>query len=135
MQDTHDPFSFLLNEIRSYDAGLRDNWDDYQRNHYFDVLLVDEAQELAWGRRHLTLVHGEPVDEVEAELLDELFAAWIDLSHQAEWSRMGAVPDHHVTLAVAGPGADELVAAAADLAGRANPGHWNILDAAVPTLA
>ncbi len=47
---------------------------------------------------------------------------------------MGAVPDHHVTLAVEGPGADELVDAAADLAGRANPGHWSIIDAAVPAL-
>ena len=135
MQDTHDPFSFLLNEIRAYDAGRRDNWDDYQRAHYFDVLLVDDAQELAWGRRHLTLVHGEPVDEVEAELLDELFAAWIDLSHRAEWSRLGAVPDHHVTLAVAGPSADALVLAAEHLARRANPGRWTVLDAAVPTLA
>jgi hypothetical protein len=48
---------------------------------------------------------------------------------------MGAVPDHHVTLAVAGPGADELVLAAGDLARRANPGRWSVLDGAVPTFA
>jgi hypothetical protein len=133
MRHAHDPFSFLLSEIRAYDAGFRVSWDDCQRKLYLDVLLVDEAEELAWGRRHVTLVHGEPVDEIDAELLDELCAAWIRLARQAEWSRMGAVPGHHVTFSVAGADADELVAIAAHLAARANPGRWKILDAAVPT--
>lgn len=135
MQDTHDPFSFLLSEIRAHDAGLRANWDDYQRAHYLEVLLVEEAQEIAWSRRHLTVVHGEPLDEVEAELLDDLFAAWEDIAAKPEWARIGGVPDHHLTLAVGGPAAAEHLAAAADLAARANPGHWHVVDGAGPTLA
>ena len=41
MQDTYDPFSYLLNEIRAHDAGLREHWDPYQRDHCFEVLLIE----------------------------------------------------------------------------------------------
>ena len=64
MHDTHDPFSFLLNEIQAHDAGDRTTWDGELRAHYLDVLLVEEAQEIAWGRRHLTVIHGETLDEI-----------------------------------------------------------------------
>lgn len=130
MQDTYDPFSFLLSEIRAFDAGERENWDPYQRQHYLDVLLADEAEEIAWGRRHLTVVHGPTRDEVAAELLDELFSAWEDLAGLTSWSRIGGVPDHHLTLSVAGTCRDDALSAAADHALRANPGHWRIVDGA-----
>ncbi len=135
MQGTYDPFSFLLNEIRAFDDGLRDNWDAYQRQHYFDVLLADEAEEIAWGRRHLTIVHGALVDEVEAEVLDDIFDEWANIAAEAEWSRVGGVPDHQLTLTVSGPNAGELLAAAADVAQRANPGHWRIVDSAIASLS
>ena len=128
MQDTHDPFSYLLHEIRAYDAGLREDWDARQRAHYLYVLLVEEAQEVAWGRRHLTVVHGEVTDDVEAELLDELFAAWENVSDHSDWARIGGVPDHHLTLSVAGQRREDLLTVAADCALRANPGHWRITD-------
>mgnify|MGYP001012207719 CR=1 FL=1 len=51
MQDTYDPFSYLLHEIRAHDAGLREDWDTRQRDHYLETLLIEEAQEIAWGRR------------------------------------------------------------------------------------
>jgi len=132
MQDTYDPFSYLLNEIRAHDAGLREGWDAYQREHYLEVLLIEEAQEIAWGRRHLTVVHGAGVDDVEAELLDELFAAWEYLAEQAEWGRIGGVLDRHLTLTVSGAGADPLICSAADLASHCNPGPWKIAALAVP---
>ncbi len=131
MQDTYDPFSFLLSEIHAYDVGLRGNWDPYQRQHYLDVLLADEAEEIAWGRRHLPIVHGELVDEVEAEVLDDIFDAWSDIANRADWSRVGGVPDHHLTLTLAASNTTELLAVAADLAARASPGHWHIIVTAI----
>lgn len=130
MQDTYDPFSYLLNEIRAHDAGLRENWHDRQRDHYLEVLLVEEAQEVAWGRRHLTVVHGDPIDEVEAELLDELFAVWEEAAGHADWARIGGIADQHLTLSASGAGRDEALRAAAEYALQANPGKWIIVDVA-----
>lgn len=132
MQDTHDPFSYLLNEIRAFDAGLREHWEPYQRDHYLDVLLIEEAQEIAWGRHHLTVVHGEPVDEVEAELIDELFAAWEDIAEHCEWARIGGVPDQQLTLTISGEASDYLAARAISCASTANPGHWLLIEGTRP---
>lgn len=131
MQDTYDPFSYLLHEIRAHDAGLREDWDTRQRDHYLETLLIEEAQEIAWGRRHLTVVHGEPVDDVEAELLDELFAAWEDIGEDATWSRIGGVPDQHLTIALSGPDVGTHLAQAIECAMQSNPGHWKLLECAV----
>lgn len=46
MQDTHDPASYLRSEIAAYDAGLRPNWEPWQREHYLGVLLVEKAEEI-----------------------------------------------------------------------------------------
>lgn len=133
MQDTYDPFSYLLNEIRAHDAGLREDWDAGQRDHYLEVLLLEEAQEIAWGRHHLTLIHGEVVDDVEAELLDELFATWEEVADHAEWSRIGGVPDHHLTLTVAGRESPALIAAALAAATQLRLAGWIITDSPAPT--
>ncbi len=126
MQDTYDPFSFLLSEIRAHDAGQRQDWDPHLRQHYLDSLLADEAEEIAWGRHHLTVVHGAAADEVQAELLDEVFSSWEDIAAAAEWSRLGGVTDDRLTLTVAGAHADTWLARAADAAHRSNPGHWHV---------
>jgi len=131
MQDTYDPFSYLLSEIRAHDAGLRGDWDDLQRHHYLEVLLIEEAQEIAWGRRHITVIHGEPVDDIEAELLDELFAAWEVIGESGVWSRIGGVPDQHLTLALGGPDVEARLAQALECAAQSNPGHWKLLESAV----
>jgi len=132
MQDTYDPFSFLLSEIRAFDAGERENWDPFQRQHYLDVLLADEAEEIAWGRRHVSLVHGVLCDEVEAETLDEIFAAWEDLAVGSEWARIGGLSGHHLTLTVGGASANSLVTAAAEFALRHRPRRWRVLETACP---
>lgn len=134
MQDTYDPFSYLLNEIRAYDTGLREDWGTCQRRHYLDLLLVEEAQEIAWGRRHLTIVHGDAVDEVQAERLDDLFAAWENIATRAEWCRIGGVPDWHLTLTLADPQHEQWIRWAADQAIAINPGHWQLLATALPSL-
>ncbi|MCP4303616.1 MAG: hypothetical protein GY788_01785, partial [bacterium] len=108
MQDTYDPFSFLLSEIRAHDAGLREDWHPDQRSQYLNHLLADEAEEIAWGRRHISAVHGPVRDEAHAELIDELFSAWEDLSARVDWSRIGGVADQHLTFTVQGPTANAL---------------------------
>lgn len=132
MQDTYDPFSYLLNEIRAYDAGLREDWEPYQRDHYLEVLLIEEAQEIAWGRRHITVLHGPIVDDVEAELLDELFAMWEEIAEVVDWARIGGVPDDHMTITVAGPRSEEALALAADTALKVRARHWTIVETAIP---
>lgn len=129
MQDTHDPFTYLLNEIRAHDAGLR-HWQPGKRARYLGELLADEAQEIAWGRRHLTVVHGEVLDEVEAEALDDIVCALLDLI-DGRWHRFGGIPDHHFTLTVAGCDADELIDSAVEVAVRSQPAHWLITTTAV----
>lgn len=129
MQDIYDPFSYVLGEIRAHDAGQR-GWQPGIRDHYLRVLTADEAQELAWGRRHLTVVHGEVLDETEAEALDDIVCAILDLL-DGRWHRFGGIPDHHFTLTVDGPNADDLVHQIGDLATRAKPGHWAVVASAV----
>jgi hypothetical protein len=124
MQDTHDPFSYLLNEIRAHDAGLREDWDPYQRDHYLETLLIEEAQEIAWGRRHLTVIHGPVLDDVVADLLDELFVAWEEVASRAQWGRIGGGEDSHLTLAIADPQSDRWMDLALDAVAATNPGTW-----------
>ena len=123
MQDIYDPFSYLLNEIRAHDAGLRD-WSPGQREHYLAELQADEAQELAWGRRHLTVVHGPVTDDSAAAQVDELIANLDQFGCYAHWTRLGGVPNHQLTLTVGGPDADQLIEAAAEVVRQLNPGHW-----------
>jgi len=129
MQDTYDPFSYLLNEIRAHDAGRR-TWTDGLRDHLLNELRADEAQEIAWGRRHLTVIHGEILDGIEAETLDDIVCDLLDLVDGA-WHRFGGLADHHFTLTVAGPDAEDLIARATHLATRAKPPHWQVTATAV----
>jgi hypothetical protein len=129
MQDTYDPFSFLLSEIQAHDVGLR-NWSPGQRGHYLDELLADEAQEIAWGRRHLSVVHGKLLDEAEADALDDIVCALLDLV-DGRWHRFGGIADRHFTLTVDGPAAEDLIADAADLATRTKPTHWRVVATAI----
>ena len=50
MLDTHDPSNYLLSEIAACDAGLRPNWESWQREHYLQVVLVERAEANAWDR-------------------------------------------------------------------------------------
>lgn len=129
MQDTHDPFSFLLSEIRAHDAGLR-RWQPGDRDHYLAELIADEAQEIAWGRRHLSVIHGEVVDDVEAEALDDIVCALLDLL-DGRWHRFGGLDDHHFTLTVDGVDADEMIGNAIDVIVRIRPQHWIVTTTAV----
>lgn len=119
MQDTYDPFSYLLAEIYAYDAGLR-HWPPGLREHYLEQLLIAEAEEIAWGRRHLTVVHGPVTDETQADRLNELYAVLHNIARHADWMRIGMVPHHHFTITVAGGQAGDIIETCAAVA--AGPG-------------
>jgi hypothetical protein len=125
----HDPFTFGLNEIRAHDAGRR-RWRVGERDRRLDQLLVEEAQELAWSRRHLSIVYGEITDEAEAQALDDLVCTILD-ALDGRWHRLTGVPDRYVTVTIAGPDAQHVIhALQAQLAQVAAP-HWGILDTAI----
>jgi hypothetical protein len=130
MRGTYDPFSFHLTEIQAYDAGQR-NWNKELRQHYLDELLADEAEEIAWGRRHLTILYGSDGDPVSGQILDELIRGMVTYVPPANWSRIGGVPGHHITVTLAGPSADQLIDLMADVAIRTNPGPWRVVATAV----
>lgn len=53
MPDTHDPLSYLRSEIAAFDAGLRPNWEPWQREHYEEVVLAENVVRAVGARcRH-----------------------------------------------------------------------------------
>ena len=124
MQDTYDPFSFLLGEIEAYNAGQR-HWNPELREHYLQTLLADEAEEIAWGRRHLTVVYGPRPDPVSAQILDE-YAGIVAHIPPANWVRVGGVAGHHTTITLEGPHTEALINLMADVVLQTNSGPWRV---------
>ena len=96
----HDPFTFALNEIRTHDAGRR-RWPLGERNRRLDELVATEAEEIAWGRRHLTLIYGEITNSEEEQALDDLVCTILD-SLAGRWNRLTGVPGRYLTVTVEG---------------------------------
>lgn len=96
-------------------------------------LLTCEANEAAWGRRHLTVTHGDPVDVATAELLLGFYATLRTLAARGEWVRVRGDAGY-VTVTVAGNGADARLVDFLAAATAANPGGWTITESAVPAL-
>src|SRR5690606_15252098 len=88
--------------------------------------LVAEAEELATGRRHLTIVHGEPADMAEAEELNDFYDTVEELVAEAEWSRLSGGPDY-LTVAVAGADRNERIARITNVARQVRD-RWRIVD-------
>lgn len=96
--------------------------------------LLREAIELAHGRRHLTIVHGDP-DEVAASRYLSLFYEELrQLAAGCEWVRVRGNAEY-VTVTVGGALAEEQVALFEAAAAFANPGEWTIVASAVPPLS
>ncbi len=129
---TYDPFTWRLEEIDAIDNGHAP--DQGRRAELLDGLLIAEAEELAHGRRHLTIVHAQPHDIIEAEQLDELCDEIDLLVAPAEWQRIRSALDY-LTVTIAAPHASRIIEQIADAAARTNPGHWHILTTAQPTPA
>jgi len=99
-----------------------------------DVVLLREAIELAHGRRHLTIVHGDPVDVVVSRRLSEFYEELRRLAAGCEWVRVRGNAEH-VTVTVGGAAADEQIALFEAAAAFANRGDWTIVASAVPPLS
>lgn len=119
-RSTYDPFGWRLEELAT--QGLN----PLRRAELIDDLLLAEAEEITVGRRHLTIVHGEPTDLAEVEDLNEFYDQLGDIIECAEWSRLTG-GHSHVTLTVAGCGRDKVLARSTELAVREH--RWQILDA------
>ncbi len=124
---TYNPFGWRLAEIAD------PRTDALRRADLIESLIVVEAEELALGRRHLTIVHGRPGSFADSHALDEFYDAVFEITVAAEWSRVRGTEDH-VTVTVAGPYADELLLEVAEIAHRANPGGWQVIERPFPNV-
>ena len=97
-------------------------------------VLLREAIELAHGRRHLTVVHGDPVDVVASRRLSEFYEEMRRIAAGCEWVRVRGNAEH-VTVTVGGTVADERIALFEAAAAFADPGNWTIVATAVPPLS
>lgn len=107
-RNTYDPFGWRLQELADPDLNA------LRRAELLDEFLVAEAEELAAGRRHLTIVHSEPTDVAEAEELNDFYDTVEELVDEAEWSRLSG-GRNFLTVTVAGAGREEWLARIADL--------------------
>lgn len=122
-RSTYDPFGWRLKELADPDLN------PLRRTELLDGLLVAEAEELAAGRRHLTIVHGGPTDIAEAEDLNDFYDAVEEIVDGADWSRLSGGADY-LTVTVAGSAGDEWLARVTDLTHRLAGAQWLISDAA-----
>lgn len=125
--DEVDPFGLSNQTHPGPFGGLR-------RHGAAGAVLLDEAIELAHGRRHLTIVHGDPHDIAASRHLSEFYEELRRLAAGCEWVRVRGNAEY-VTVAVGGAGADEQIALFEAAAAFANPGDWTIVASAVPPLS
>ena len=97
-------------------------------------LLIREAVELAHGRRHVTIVHGDPGDVAASRELSEFYDELRRLAAGCEWVRVRGNAEY-VTVTVGGAFAEEQIALFEAAAGFANPGEWTIVATAIPLLS
>ena len=97
-------------------------------------LLLREAIELAHGRRHLTIVHGDPHEVAASRQLSEFYEELRRLAASCEWVRVRGNAEY-VTVTVGGVAADEQIALFEAAAAFADPGDWTIVASALPPLS
>ena len=130
MQDTYDPFSFLLGEIQTTDAGQR-HWNPELREHYLRTLLADEARGDRVGR---PAPHRRVRSPSRSGLGTDPRRAHRGHRRRvppANWVRVGGVAGHHTTVTLEGPHTEALINLMADVALQANPGPWRVVATAV----
>ncbi len=96
--------------------------------------LIAEAIEVAHGRRHLTVVHGDPSEVAASRQLAEFYEELRRLAAGCEWVRVRGTAEY-VTVTVGGAFAEEQIALFEAAAAFANPGDWTIVASAVPPLS
>lgn len=96
--------------------------------------LIAEAIEVAHGRRHLTVVHGDPTEVAASRQLSEFYEELRRLAGGCEWVRVRGNAEY-VAVTVGGALAEEQIALFEAAAAFANPGDWTIVASAVPPLS
>ena len=120
-RSTYDPFGWRLQELGDPDLN------PLRRAELREELLLAEAEEVAAGRRHLTVIHGAPADVAEAEELNDFYDTVEEIVEEADWSRLSGGPDY-LTVTLAGAGRDEWLARIADVAIGLAWERWAVLD-------
>lgn len=93
--------------------------------------LIDEAQDLAHGTRHLSIAHGQPETDDEMSRLQTISErAWAITGDALTKSVRGG--NDYLTIAVHGDGAADAVDELQALAESLNPGWWTITQSAQP---
>ncbi len=121
----YNPFGWRLAEI----ADLATN--DTRRQELAESLVICEAEELALGRRHVTIFHGDPDNLIDSQHLTEFYESVAGLASAADWTRVRGTPDY-VTVTFGGSDADRMVTLVTTAAERANPGRWKVTDSPYP---
>lgn len=121
---TYDPFEWRHAELTDPSTN------PLRRSELIDALIVWEAEEIAVGRRHLTIVHGEPTDIAASVHLDAFYDTARAIADQAQWSRLAGGIEY-LTVTLAGTERDRIHQQLAEMAHQASPG-WRVLDAPFP---
>lgn len=123
--ESHDSFGWRIAACLRSTACELEAWSE---------LGVLEAEELVHGRRHVTIVHGDPAEIAASRHLSGFYEELRRLSAGCEWVRVRGNAEY-VTVTVGGAVADEQIALFEAAAAFANPGDWTIVATAVPPLS
>lgn len=104
-----------------------------RRRALIEDLIVCEAEEIAHGHRHLTIVHGCPDNHLDSRDLDAFYDTLRLLAAETSWVRVRGTT-HYVTVTVRSD-ADRRIDAFAAAARAADPGGWVIVTAPYPPSA
>lgn len=118
---TYDPFTWRIAELGSCE-------DPERRLLLENDLLIAEAEELAQGRRHVTIVHGEPRDLAESSEFDALYDVLFGIAERSGWHRIRGSRSW-VTVTLAGEGRDATLLEIEHLAACH---QWNAMESAIP---
>ena len=102
-----------------------------RRHQLIDDLIAWEAEELAHGYRHLTIVHGDHRDLDANRDLSAFFDRLAALAARAGWVRVRGTADY-VTITLHGPQADQQIRDFAAVAHEFRRDDWTITPSAFP---
>jgi hypothetical protein len=126
--DVYNPFGWRLAELAD-PATTSERCDTL-----LGELLVWEAEEVAHGHRHVTIVHGDPDTVDAARHLSAFYETIRDFAEDCSWVRVRG-EFAYVTVTVRGPDADEQIREVALAAAVADPGDWTVMLSAFPPVS
>lgn len=123
------PFAWRVSEMTA--SGT----DPLRRLQLAHDMLLSEAEEIANGHHHLTIVHGDPTDVAASRQLSGFYDTVRRLARDiGGWVRVrGDV--NYLTITLRGPGAEQQIETFAAAARSADPGGWRIVASARPPLS